>query len=160
MESVAIFPGSFDPFTRGHAAIIKQAEPLFDKIIIAIGHNITKRGILEETERKRLIDELYTSNPKIECQIYTGLTGDFAQRVNAVAMIRGVRNTIDFEQEKILESTNRRLYPSLTTVLMFTPSSVVDVSSSAVRELLAFGRDVSEFLPEGVDINNYMYVNK
>ncbi len=156
MEQVAIFPGSFDPFTRGHAAIIEQAEPLFDRIIIAIGHNIAKRGILEVDQRKRLIDEFYSENPKVECHIYQGLTGDFAMSVGAKAMIRGVRNTIDFEQEKILEATNRRLYPSLTTILMFTPSSLVDVSSSAVRELLAFGRDVSEFLPVGVDINDYM----
>ncbi len=156
MEKVAIFPGSFDPFTRGHAAIIEQAECMFDRIIIAIGHNITKRGVLEVGERKRLIDDLYAQNHKVECQIYSSLTGDFALEVGAVAMIRGVRNTIDFEQEKILDSTNRRLYPTLTTILMFTPSSLVDVSSSSVRELLAFGREVSDFLPVGVDIKKYM----
>ncbi len=156
MERIAIFPGSFDPFTRGHQAIIEQAMPMFDRVVIAIGHNVAKRGILEVEQRKKMIDDLYQLNPQIECQIYRGLTGDFAQSVGATTMIRGVRNTIDFEQEKILESTNRRLYPSLTTILMFTPSTLVDVSSSAIRELLAFGHDVSDFLPKGVNINNYL----
>ncbi len=156
MQRVSIFPGSFDPFTRGHAAIVEEALRLFDRVVIAIGHNITKQGLLDVAERKRLIDDIYKSNPNVECQIYSGLTGDFALAVGAVAMIRGVRNTIDFEQEKILDAVNRRLYPSLTTVVMFTPSNVVDVSSSGVRELLAFGRDVSELMPQGVDIKKYM----
>lgn len=156
MERVAIFPGSFDPFTRGHAAIVEEALPLFDRIIIAIGHNIQKRGLLGVNQRKQLIDDTYLHNPKVECQIYSALTGDFALSVGAVAMIRGVRNTLDFEQERILDAANRRLYPSLSTILMFTPASVVDISSSGVREILAFGHDVSEFLPEGIDLKKYM----
>ncbi len=156
MQRISIFPGSFDPFTRGHAVVVEQALSLFDKVIIAIGHNVTKRGLLSVAERKRLIDDVYKNNPRVECHIYDSLTGDFAMKVGAVAMIRGVRNTIDFEQERILEAVNRRLHPTLSTVVMFTPAEVVDISSSAVRELLAFGHDVSEFMPEGVDIKNYM----
>ncbi len=156
MERVAIFPGSFDPFTRGHAAIVEEVLPLFDRVIIAIGHNTAKSGLLRIDERKRLLDDLYKSNPRVECHIYPGLTGDFATEQGAVAMVRGVRNTLDFEQERTLEAVNRRLYPHLATIVMFSPASVADISSTGVRELMAFGRDVSDFMPEGVDINNYL----
>ncbi|MFR9602494.1 MAG: pantetheine-phosphate adenylyltransferase [Rikenellaceae bacterium] len=156
MNRVAIFPGSFDPFTRGHAAIVEEALRLFDHVVIAIGHNTTKSGFLEVTQRKRLIDDTFVTNERVSCQIYTCLTGDFATQVGACAMIRGVRNTIDFEQERILDAANRRLYPHLTTIVMFTPASVADISSTGVRELIAFGCDVDEFMPEGVKIKNYM----
>ncbi len=156
MERVVIFPGSFDPFTRGHAAIVEESLKLFDRVIVAIGHNTLKPGLLKVSERKRLIDDVYHNNPSVECQIYGGLTGDFATEVGACAMIRGVRNTIDFEQEKILDAANRRLYPHLTTILMYTPANVADISSTGVRELLTFGRSVDEFLPEGVDIKSYL----
>ncbi len=156
MERVAIFPGSFDPFTRGHAAIVDEALRLFDRVVIAIGHNTTKSGFLDVAQRKRLIDDTYLTNSRVKCEIYSSLTGDYATQVGACAMIRGVRNTIDFEQERLLDAANRRLYPHLTTIVMFTPASVADISSTGVRELIAFDRDVDEFLPEGIQIKNYM----
>lgn len=152
----AIFPGSFDPFTRGHEAIVEQATQLFDKVVIAIGDNIGKRSLLSLTDRLRLIRRLYENNPKVECVAYSTLTGDLARELGAQALIRGVRNTIDFEYERTMAQTNRRLFPELTTILLFTPAELADVSSSMVRELLSFGRDVSEFLPEGVEIKNYI----
>ncbi len=88
--------------------------------------------------------------------MYTGLTGEFAEAVGACAIIRGVRNTTDFEYERTMEATNHRIYPALTTVMLFTPSAVADISSSTVREVLAFGRSVEEFLPDGIDITNYL----
>ena len=128
MERIAIFPGSFDPFTRGHAALVDDALKLFDRIVIGIGNNTAKQG----------------------------LTGEFAEAVGACAIIRGVRNTTDFEYERTMEATNHRIYPTLTTVMLFTPSAVADISSSTVREVLAFGRSVEEFLPDGIDITNYL----
>ncbi len=156
MERIAIFPGSFDPFTRGHAALVDEALNLFDRIIIGIGNNTSKHGLLTVENRKRLIDDVYAAEPRVEVQIYTGLTGEFAEQVGACAIIRGVRNTTDFEYERTMEATNHRIYPALTTVMLFTPAVVADISSSTVREVLAFGRSVEEFLPDGIEINKYL----
>ncbi len=153
---IAIFPGSFDPFTRGHAALVEQALQLFDKVVIAIGENVNKRTLLTLEARKKLIEDLYTDNSRVECMTYSSLTGDAARDAGSTAIIRGVRNTIDFEYERTLAQTNRRLYPDITTVLLFTPAEYADVSSSTVRELLAFEREVDWLLPEGVDLKKYM----
>ena len=156
MERIAIFPGSFDPFTRGHAAVVEEALNLFDRVIIGIGNNTVKQGLLSVESRKRLIDDLYASEPRIGAQVYTGLTGEFAEQTGACAIIRGVRNTTDFEYERTMEATNHRLCPSIITVMLFTPAPVADICSSTVREVLSFGRSVEEFMPEGVDINKYL----
>ena len=152
----AIFPGSFDPFTRGHANIVEQALQLFDHVVIAIGDNVGKRSLLSLTNRLRLIRRLYENNPKVSCVAYSTLTGELAEEMGAGAIIRGVRNSIDFEYERVMAQTNKRLFPGITTVILLTPPELNDVSSSTVRELLQFGRDVKEFMPEGIDINNYL----
>ena len=152
----AIFPGSFDPFTRGHQALVDDALRIFDKVVIGIGNNVSKAGLLRIEARKQLIEDLYADNPRVEVRIYTGLTGDFAQQVGAAAVIRGVRNTTDFEYERTMAATNRRLYPAVVTVMLFTPPDVADISSSTVREVLAFGRSVAEFLPRGIELENYL----
>lgn len=152
----AIFPGSFDPFTRGHEAIVEQALRLFDNVVIAIGENIGKQSLLPPKERLRLIEELYKDNNRVRCVTYSSLTIDVARQTGASAMIRGVRNCIDFEYERTLAQTNKRLAPDLETILLLTPAHLADVSSSTVRELLAFGRDVSDMMPQGVDIKEYL----
>lgn len=157
MERIAIFPGSFDPFTRGHEALVEQALRLFDKVIIGIGNNPEKKGLLAVESRRRLIADLYACEPRIEARIYTGLTGDFARQEGACAILRGVRNTTDFEYERTMEATNHRIYPDITTVMLFTPAEVADIASSTVREVLAFGRSVDEFMPRGIHIEDYFY---
>ena len=152
----AIFPGSFDPFTRGHANIVEQALQLFDHVVIAIGDNVGKRSLLSLTNRLRLIRRLYENNPKVSCVAYSTLTGELAEEMGAGAIIRGVRNSIDFEYERTMAQTNKRLFPGITTMILLTPPELNDVSSSTVRELLQFGRDVTEFMPEGIDIRNYL----
>ena len=156
MERTAIFPGSFDPFTRGHAAIVEEALKLVDRVVIGIGNNALKQGLLPVENRKRLIDDVYRDNARVEVQVYAGLTGEFAERMGAVAILRGVRNTTDFEYERTMEATNRRIYPEITTVMLFTPAPVADIASSTVREVLSFGRSVEEFLPDGIDITDYL----
>ena len=157
MERIAIFPGSFDPFTRGHEALVDEALNLFDRVVIGLGTKTATCGLLTGANRKRLIDDLFRNDPRVEARIYTGLTGEFAEEVGACAIIRGVRNTTDFEyDERTMEATNHRIYPALTTVMLFTPAPVADISSSTVREVLAFGRNVEEFLPQGIDINQYL----
>lgn len=154
--TTAIFPGTFDPFTRGHAAVVEQALRLFDRVVIGVGDNVSKRTLLSAAARCRLIADLYCGQPRVGVKIYSGLTGDFAASEGASAVIRGVRNTVDFEYERTMEAANRRLFPSLTTVVLFTPADVADIASSTVRELLSFGRDVSGLLPAGVDLDRYL----
>ncbi len=156
MERIAIFPGSFDPFTRGHAALVEEALNLFDRVIIGIGNNTSKQGLLTVENRKRLIDDIYRHEERVTAAIYTGLTGDFAQEVGACAIIRGVRNTTDFEYERTMEATNHRIYPEITTVMLFTPAPVADIASSTVREVLSFGRSVDEFMPRGIELKDYL----
>ena len=152
----AIFPGSFDPFTRGHEALVEQALSLFDKVVIAIGENVNKRSLLSLETRKRLIEDLYADNERVECITYSTLTGDAARAAGATVLIRGVRNAIDFEYERTLAQTNSRLYPEITTVMLFTPPELNDVSSSTVRELLSFNREVDWLLPQNINIEDYL----
>lgn len=152
----AIFPGSFDPFTRGHEAIVEKALHLFDKVIIGIGSNVAKQGLLSVENRKRLIDDYYAGDARVEAMIYGGMTATSPSRSGAAAIIRGVRNTTDFEYERTMEATNHRLHPDIITVMLFTPAPVADIASSTVREVLAFGRTVDEFMPEGIDIKKYL----
>jgi pantetheine-phosphate adenylyltransferase len=156
MKKVALFAGSFDPFTRGHEAVVEQALKLFDEVVVAVGENVSKRGLLAVEQRCRLIGDLYADNPRVCVASYSTLTGDFAREVGATALVRGVRNSVDFEFERAIEATNRELFPDLTTVLLVTPAEYLHVSSSVVRELLAFGRSVESYLPEGINIARYL----
>lgn len=156
MERVALFAGSFDPFTRGHEALVEEALRLFDRVVIGVGANIAKRGLLTVEQRMRLIDDLYRDNDRVEVAAYDTLTTDFARKVGATALVRGVRNTLDFEFERTMEATNRHLAPELTTVLLVAPAEYGHISSSVVRELLSFGREVDELLPQKIDIKNYL----
>ncbi len=156
MKRIALFPGSFDPFTRGHEQLVESALQLFDEVVIAVGDNLSKRGLLSVEARCRMISDLYAANDRVKVASYTSLTGDFARECGAVAMIRGVRNTTDFNFERSIEATNRRLFPEIVTVLLATPAEYAHISSSVVRELLSFGRDVSDFVPAGIDIKRYL----
>ena len=156
MERVALFAGSFDPFTRGHEALVEEALHLFDRVVVGVGANVAKRGLLAVEQRVKLIEDIYRDNDRVEVAAYDTLTTDFARSVGATALVRGVRNTIDFEFERTIEATNRHLAPELTTVLLVAPAEFGHISSSVVRELLSFGREVDEFLPQGVDIKNYL----
>ncbi|MBR2352696.1 MAG: pantetheine-phosphate adenylyltransferase [Alistipes sp.] len=156
MKRVALFAGSFDPFTRGHEAVVEEALRLFDEVVIAVGENISKRSLLSVEQRCRLIADLYGKNSRVRVASYSTLTGDFAREVGAMALVRGVRNTVDFELERTMEATNRELFPGLTTILLVTPAEYMHISSSMVRELLAYGRKVDDYLPQGVDIAKYI----
>lgn len=155
-ERIALLPGSFDPFTKGHAALVASALRLFDRVVIGVGNNIAKRELLTLEQRVRLIDDHYKDERRVTTQIYNGMTVDFAREIGAVAMVRGVRNTMDLEMERTIEAVNSEIYPELETILLLTPASLAHISSSCVKELLAFKHDISSMMPEGIDIRNYL----
>lgn len=148
-QRIAIFPGSFDPYTIGHASIVDRALPLFDKIVVAIGVNRNKRSFLTEEQRIRMIADLYADEPKVEVISYDGLTVDAARECGARFLLRGVRMIQDFEYEKNLAEVNRSI-SRLETVLLYTLPEYGHISSSIVRELISYGRDVSALLPKGM----------
>lgn len=156
MAKIALFAGSFDPFTRGHEAVIATALQLFDEVVIGVGENLSKKSLLSVESRCRLIEDIYKNESRIKVAPYNTLTGDFAREVGATVLVRGVRNTVDFEFERTIEATNRELFPDLTTVLIPTPAELMHISSSMVRELLAFGREIDDYLPQNINIKNYL----
>lgn len=144
----AIFPGTFDPFTCGHASLVERSISLFDELIIGVGINESKNTMLTETQRVKALRELYSDRPNIKVEAYRGLTIDFAQEVGAQFILRGVRSTKDFEYELSLADINRQL-SGIETLLLLTEPQYAALSSSVVRELVRYGKDISEFLPEG-----------
>ncbi len=147
MKKIAIFPGSFDPFTIGHASIVERGLPLFDEIVIGVGLNESKRALYAPAERVAAIRRLYAGEPRVRVESYDDLTIDFAHRVGAKFILRGLRSVKDFEYERDIANMNHRL-SGIETVLLFTEPHYSSVSSSVVRELIAFGKDVSDFLPK------------
>ena len=143
-----LFVGSFDPFTIGHASIVRRALPLFDHIIIGVGVNERKKYMLSAEERVRRIKRLYAEEPKIEVKAYSDLTIDFARREQATYIIKGVRSVKDFEYEREQADVNR-LLSGVETILLYAEPQLSSISSTMVRELQHFGRDISEFLPKG-----------
>lgn len=143
---IAIFPGSFDPFTVGHASIVERGLPMFDRIVIGVGVNDKKRSLYTPEQRVAAISALYSDEPRIKVVAYDDLTIDLAQREQAGFILRGLRSVKDFEYERDIAAMNHRL-AGVETVLLFTEERYSAISSSVVRELIAFGRDVSDFLP-------------
>lgn len=143
----AIFPGTFDPFTIGHASIVKRAITFIDELVIGIGYNENKRTMFSIEEREKTLRELYKNEPRVKIVSYNDLTIDFARRMDAQFIIRGIRCVKDFEYEETIADINRKL-AGIETILLFTEPELTSVSSSVVRELISFGKDVSAFLPQ------------
>ena len=146
----AIFPGTFDPFTLGHHSIVKRALAFMDEVIIGIGINENKRCLIPVEKRLEGIRKLYIDEPRVKVMAYSGLTIDFAQEQEAKVIIRGIRTVKDFEYEEGIADINRQL-SGIDTVFLFTEPEYMAISSSVVRELLHYGKDVSAFLPEGLE---------
>ena len=149
---IAIFPGSFDPFTRGHESIVRRALPLFDKFIIAIGVNADKRSFMTMEQRQTWIERVFKDDPQVEVITYSGMTVDAAREVGAQFIVRGVRLIQDFENEKHLAEVNRDL-TGIETILLYTLPEYSHISSSIVRELARYGQDVSAYLPKEADMS-------
>jgi len=145
----AIFPGSFDPITLGHVDIINRALPLFDEIIIAIGINADKKYMFTLEERVNFIKENYANEPKIKVETYTGLTIDICEKLNVDFILRGLRNPADFEFEKAIAQTNRKM-STIETVFLLTSADTSFISSSIVRDILRNGGNIEGFVPKSV----------
>jgi pantetheine-phosphate adenylyltransferase len=149
MQRIAVFPGSFDPFTIGHEMIVRRGLKLFDKIIIGIGINPEKKYFFPLEKRKQWIEELYADQDKIEVKTYEMLTVDFCRTVGAQFILRGLRTSADFEYERLVGQVNRRLGKNtIETVYLLTLPEHTFISSSIVREIIKFKGDVTGFVPE------------
>ena len=147
MEKIAIFPGSFDPITCGHASIVRRAIPLFDKIIIAIGVNALKSTYFDLDKRKKMIQAVFADCKNIEVESYSGLTIDYCKEVNAKFLLRGLRTSADFEFERSIGQINKQLNPDIETVFLLTQPEHTALNSSIVRDILRNNGDVSQFVP-------------
>ena len=147
----AIFPGTFDPFTIGHFSVVKRALTFMDEVVIGIGINDSKRTWFPTEKRVEMISRLYADEPRRKVAAYSGLTIDFARECGAQFIVRGIRNVRDFEYEETIADINRKM-AGIETILLFTEPELTSVSSTIVRELLQFGKDVTPFLPEGMKL--------
>ncbi len=151
--NIAVFPGSFDPITKGHYDIIVRALPLFDQIIIAIGINSQKESFFPLEKRKRWIEFLFEGEDKIKVRTYEGLTVDFCNEVNAGYILRGLRTSADFEFERGIAQMNLSMNDEIETIFLISNPAYSHITSTIVREILRNGGDAGQFVPEGIELD-------
>lgn len=147
-----MFPGSFDPFTAGHLNILKRALTMFDKVVVAVGVNQDKRGFFDMDQRLDIIRQTVDGIEGVSIVKYDGLTVDICRQLGIRHIVRGVRNMLDFENERAIADANRRLAPEIETIIIPTAQEFAHISSSAVRDILRHNGDTSLFVPEGVKL--------
>jgi pantetheine-phosphate adenylyltransferase len=150
MERIAVFPGSFDPITKGHESIIRRALPLFDHVIVAIGENSEKKSHFTLEQRINWIKAVFEGVPAVSVLSYQGLTVDFCKKIKAGFILRGLRTSADFEFERSIGQINKNLDPDIETVFLLTMPEHTALNSSIVRDILRNGGDASQFVPDAV----------
>ena len=153
MKKIAVFPGTFDPITKGHESIINRATLIFDKVIIAIGENSNKKCLFDIEQRKNWITQTFANKANVEAKAYSGLTVDFCLEMNANYIVRGLRSTLDFEYEQTIAHMNKKLAPSIETILLFTEPQYSMISSSSVRDIIINKGNAEQFLPDAIKID-------
>lgn len=151
-KRIAIFPGSFDPITKGHENILRRALPLFDEIIIAIGKNSSKQNYFSLEQRENWIKQVFANEPKVRIESYTGLTIDFCKKVNAKFILRGLRTSADFEFEKSIAQNNNIMAPEIETVFILPIPELSAINSTIVRDIIRNGGDASPFVPKSIEV--------
>ncbi len=151
-NKIALFPGSFDPFTIGHESIVRRALPLFNQIVIAVGYNTNKKGFFPLEDRLKWIKNVFGDDEKIEVDTYEGLTIDFAKAKGAQYILRGIRTSSDFEYERAIAQMNRAMCPEIESVFLLTLPEYTHVASAIVRDIILHGGDASMFLPAKIKI--------
>ncbi|MEI6684151.1 MAG: pantetheine-phosphate adenylyltransferase [Bacteroidota bacterium] len=152
MDRITVFPGSFDPITRGHESIIRRALPLFDKVIVAIGENSEKRSFFPLAQRLEWMHQIFGEEPGIMITSYSGLTIDFCRREGARYILRGLRTAADFEFERGIGQMNKLMFPGLETVFLLCAPEYASLSSSIVRDIIRNGGDARQFVPAGIEL--------
>jgi pantetheine-phosphate adenylyltransferase len=155
MKKVAVFPGSFDPFTIGHEAIIKRAINLFDEIIIAVGNNALKKNFYSLETRKEMILKVFESEPRVRVDHYEGLTVDFCKKNGAGYLLRGLRTAADFEFERAIGQVNKSMAPGIESVFLLTVPEHSFINSTIVRDIIRSGGDASKFVPTAINLKDY-----
>lgn len=152
MEKVALFPGSFDPITKGHESIVHRSLSLFDRVVIAIGVNAEKQSFFPLEKRIEWVRMVFSEVPAVEVITYQGLTVDLCKRRNITFILRGLRTAVDFEFERSIGQMNKKMYPGLETVFLLTIPEYTALNSSIVRDIIRNGGDASQFVPDGIDL--------
>lgn len=155
MKKIAIFPGSFDPFTIGHESIVQRAISLFDKIYIMIGYNANKSSFFPIEKRLKWINEVFKGEESVEVRIHEGLTVDFCKEVGAQYILRGIRTSSDFEYERAIAQVNKKMHPEIESVFLLTLPEHTPVNATIIRDIVSHGGDASMFLPKGLDMNEF-----
>jgi len=153
MKRIAVFPGSFDPITKGHENVVRRCAHLFDEIIVAIGINTSKQSMFDLETRKKWIDQTFSELNNVRTDVFEGLTVEYCKKNEAKFLLRGLRNGGDFEYERSIAHMNKALWNELETVLIFTDTQFASVHSTVIREILKNKGDVSQFLPDKIDIH-------
>ena len=155
MKKIAVFPGSFDPFTVGHEAIVNKSLNLFDEVIIAIGDNALKKNYYSLETRKEMIRKAFQKETRVTVSHYEGLTVDFCKKRNAGFLLRGLRTAADFEFERAIAQVNKVLAPDVESVFLLTAPEHSHINSTIVRDIIRSGGDASKFLPNAIKIKDY-----
>ena len=152
MRKIAVFPGSFDPVTKGHESIVIRAIPLFDEIIVAIGENSEKKGYFSLERRLNWIKKVFEKYSTVKIMTYQGLTVDLCKELNANYILRGLRTSTDFEFERNIGQINKNIYPKIETVFLLTSPEFIHLNSSIVREIHKNGGDMKQFIPDSIEL--------
>jgi pantetheine-phosphate adenylyltransferase len=155
MKKVAVFPGSFDPFTIGHEAIIRRALSLFDEIIIAVGANALKKNFYSLETRKEMITGVFKNEPRVRVDHYEGLTVDYCKKNGAGYLLRGLRTSADFEFERAIGQVNKSMAPDIESVFLLTVPEHSFINSTIVRDIIRNGGDASKFVPAAINLKDY-----
>ncbi len=151
MKKIAVFPGSFDPFTKGHEDIARRGSLMFDELIIGIGHNMNKKRYFPLEVMQQKIAGIFNAQSNIKAAKYQGLTANFAREIGASFILRGLRNVKDFQYENSIAQINRHIFEELETVFILTSPEFAHINSSIVREIHSYGQNVCKFLPFDID---------
>jgi len=155
MKKIAVFPGSFDPFTIGHEGIVIRGLSLFDEIIIAVGANALKKSYYPLSVRKEMISKVFQNEPRIRVDHYEGLTVDYCRKNGAGYLLRGLRTAADFEFERAIAQVNRALIPEVESIFLLTIPEHSPINSTIVRDIIRSGGDASRFVPSAINLKDY-----